>query len=102
MEPAVEVFSACLPTMTPLAHTRIHLKSLTSALRSLVSSRRSSPGQSHNDTESHPPTLRPDRLEGIFTHAATKPSFERDTDSDEIPLRSIKVQRDVQWEEMRR
>ena len=103
MEPAVEVFSACLPTMAPLLHARVRLlESLKSTFRSLIRfrgspTRSTSPIPSQYDCEANnDPGLRPDLHDRIIvSKASAKTPYERDTDSDEIPLRGIKVERDL-------
>ena len=52
IEPAVEVFSACLPTLTPFLNMHIQWKKIRSSLRSHFHSSRNAPPDGHDSGRS--------------------------------------------------
>ena len=108
VEPAVEVLSGCLPTMAPLLHMRSHTKHFISTLRSSFNSRSNTSGS--DDTKNHRREYRHElnetklRLGGepaTISGASAKRSESASVEDDFVPLHSIKVRNDVEWEEVR-
>ena len=106
IEPAVEVVSGCLPTMAPLLNIRIHLKDFSSIFRSSFSGRRSRSKTAVSDNsqrmygyELHQLKLRPDQDTAMVSEASVKRSVITGTEEDLVPLHSIMVRKDMNWEE---
>ena len=107
IEPAIEVLSACLPTMAPFLNIRTHLNSLRSTLRSLFSSHKDSRSQqsrTNNSScqfrvidkayENHILNLNAE----CETNASATLSHQQ-VSSDQIPLKAIVIRHDLAWEE---
>ena len=97
IEPAIEVLSACLPTMAPFLSMSTHWPNLRSSLRSLLSSSRHrsqseiDPYRSFNDTSGYQYGAE------VKSQAIGRPSKKQASESDEVPLKSIKVRQDLDW-----
>ena len=107
VEPAIEVLSACLPTMAPFLNAGRHISKLRSSLRSLFSSHKSSQsgsiigrrGQYSGGLDEY--NLRPDHIAEVNSAAQAGPYGKVRAESDEIPLKSIGIRQDMDWREER-
>ena len=107
VEPAIEVLSACLPTMAPFLNAGRRISKLRSSLRSLFSSHKSSQsvsivgrrGQHSGGLDEN--NLRPDHLAEVNFAAQAGSSGKGRSKSDEIPLKSIGIRQDMDWMEER-
>lgn len=111
IEPAVEVLSACLPTMAPLLNPKQYLTRLRESIRTLLG--RSKPSSARSTYSAHPfqqITLSrdaqiqfPPRVEqSSFATNATADHATVGANTDDIPLRSIMVRHDMEWSERQR
>ena len=97
IEPAVEVFSASLPTMTPFLHVRLQWNKLRSSLHS-ASSKSSKAGKfTGKDHKFHEiqSAERQDPSNGESGPVA-------DVSGTAIPMHSIAVRQEMQWSESQR
>ena len=106
VEPAIEVFSGCLPTMAPLLQVGKYLKRRGWTCRSPFTLRRSKPGQNSTEENRNQRNrelrLRPDVTTNINSDATAKRSESAVEDDDLVPLHSILVRRDLVFVETRR
>ena len=106
IEPAVEVVSASLPTMTPFLNLRLQWTRLRSSLRSAFrSSRGAGPTDSGHDFHEIPNIYRRDRLNGesgpVTDVSATTGDEGKSVEDIGIPMHSIAVRQEMQWSESR-
>lgn len=108
VEPAIGVLAGCIPTLAPLLNIRVHLKNLSSTLRSQFTSRGRTPrsgdsksSQSQYNRELDGLKLRPDGAATMVPGASAKRSANVDEDDDLIPLHSIVVRQDMDTRETR-
>ena len=107
VEPAIEVLSACLPTMAPFLNAGLHISKLRSSLQSLFSSHKSSQsssiigrrGQYSGGFNEY--KLRPDHIAEVNSAAQAGSFGKAGSESDEIPLKSIGIRQDMDWREER-
>ncbi|KAL9119624.1 MAG: hypothetical protein Q9187_003824 [Circinaria calcarea] len=107
IEPAIEVLSACLPTMAPFLNRPTHLANFRSTLRSMISPNKSSRSEQLRTSASKHQFRDVDNFNKTCTHdslsdhtgkvAAIPPS--QPVASDQIPLNSIVVTQDFAWSE---
>ena len=106
VELAIEVLSACLPTMAPLTKLKQHLPKVRDSLRALFSSHKPSQqddlrGREQCKRDLDQQVLRPDRNAKVKSTAHGGTFGERELGSDIIPLNSIGFKQDIDWIEER-
>ncbi|KAL8782767.1 MAG: hypothetical protein Q9195_009572 [Heterodermia aff. obscurata] len=113
VEPAIEVLSACLPTMAPLVKLNRHLPpKVRDSLRSRFSPPKSSQRQQQDDLRGYQKQcrqdwdseiLRPAQTAQVTSTAASHGNTfdECESGSDDVPLNSIGFRQDLQWTEER-
>ena len=100
LEPALEVLSACLPTLAPVLHLRPQLgASLRSPIQWQPRSHTSEPSDKnrYSSSTSNQSTMFEGPNSRVEANISAGPS--RPFDFDVLPLRSIAVTHDVKWQE---
>ncbi|MCJ1379674.1 hypothetical protein MMC17_002776 [Xylographa soralifera] len=106
VEPAVELLSACLPTMASFLHLRTRLSELRSKVSLLFSSQRN-PVSPNADSKRHFQNIKPTCKElHLYSNSELRPTITAASrysvsQTDQIPLHAIMVRNDMAWEEER-
>lgn len=110
VELAVEILSACLPTMTPFLHIRRHWSQLQSSFRygkragrnSDMANDRSQPFKRPRISFKDSIQYRPDTILSPETSIKASAALPRSSrELDDVPLRTILVTQDLDWTEER-